>query len=100
MKVRCPWCRAETAWEGNPWRPFCSERCRLLDLGAWASGRYAIPGPPVEEEQCAEAQTELGMPASRREPPGAVPTQGPGPLRGSERPPRRKPGAGETEDTP
>jgi len=28
----------------NPWRPFCSERCRLLDLGAWLFERHAIPG--------------------------------------------------------
>jgi endogenous inhibitor of DNA gyrase (YacG/DUF329 family) len=41
--VRCPTCRTEVPWEGNPYRPFCSERCRLIDLGAWAEGRYRIP---------------------------------------------------------
>jgi len=30
----------------NPHRPFCSERCRLLDLGNWATERYRLPGPP------------------------------------------------------
>jgi endogenous inhibitor of DNA gyrase (YacG/DUF329 family) len=37
-------------WEGNPDRPFCSERCRLIDLGAWASERYRIPGEAVAPE--------------------------------------------------
>lgn len=38
-----------TAWEDNPWRPFCSERCKMLDLSAWASERYRIAGEPVPE---------------------------------------------------
>ena len=42
--IKCPVCRKETAWEDNPFRPFCSERCRLLDLGKWASENYRIPG--------------------------------------------------------
>jgi len=29
------------------WRPFCSERCRLIDLGRWLGGDYRIPGPPA-----------------------------------------------------
>jgi hypothetical protein len=41
--VRCPSCRTEVAWEGNPFRPFCSERCRDVDLGAWLTERYRIP---------------------------------------------------------
>jgi endogenous inhibitor of DNA gyrase (YacG/DUF329 family) len=47
-EVRCPTCRQLTAWEGNPSRPFCSERCKLRDLGNWASEGYRIPGPPGE----------------------------------------------------
>ncbi len=43
-KVKCPICKKETAWQDNPFRPFCSERCRLLDLGKWASENYRIPG--------------------------------------------------------
>jgi endogenous inhibitor of DNA gyrase (YacG/DUF329 family) len=31
------------------WRPFCSERCKLLDLARWANGDYRIPGDPMEE---------------------------------------------------
>jgi hypothetical protein len=48
--VRCPICRREVAWEGNPHRPFCSDRCRVIDLGAWADERYRIPGEPAPSE--------------------------------------------------
>jgi hypothetical protein len=44
MKVRCPYCRKETTWEENPFRPFCSERCRLIDLGQWAAEEYRLAG--------------------------------------------------------
>ena len=46
--VACPTCgtRALYAPE-NEWRPFCSERCRLIDLGAWASEAYRIPERPA-----------------------------------------------------
>ena len=44
MKIKCPHCGAETAWQENPFRPFCSERCQLIVLGAWVSGEYRIPG--------------------------------------------------------
>jgi endogenous inhibitor of DNA gyrase (YacG/DUF329 family) len=47
-EVRCPTCRRQTTWDGNPHRPFCSERCRVLDLGNWATGRYRITGPPAD----------------------------------------------------
>ena len=48
MTVKCPTCRKDTAWENNPHRPFCSERCKLVDLGAWADERYRIPGEELE----------------------------------------------------
>jgi len=42
--VDCPFCGRRTEFgPGNRWRPFCSERCRSLDLGAWASESYRIP---------------------------------------------------------
>ena len=49
---KCPRCKTETAWEGNPDRPFCSEKCRLIDLGRWADGEYRIPteDAPMSEE--------------------------------------------------
>jgi endogenous inhibitor of DNA gyrase (YacG/DUF329 family) len=45
--VACPQCSTRVEWsDANPNRPFCSERCRLLDLGAWASERYRVPAQP------------------------------------------------------
>jgi hypothetical protein len=44
--VRCPICRKVVVWTDNPDRPFCCERCRLIDLARWADGSYAMPGPP------------------------------------------------------
>lgn len=44
-RVRCPQCGAMSEYAtDNPSRPFCSERCKLIDLGAWAEERYSIPG--------------------------------------------------------
>jgi endogenous inhibitor of DNA gyrase (YacG/DUF329 family) len=51
MKIICPVCKNITTWEENPFRPFCSERCRLIDLGAWASEEYRVPGKPLEEKE-------------------------------------------------
>jgi len=45
--LRCPSCRTPIVWSGNPHRPFCSQRCRIVDLGAWADDRYRVPGDPV-----------------------------------------------------
>ena len=42
--VACPTCGTEVPWvPENKFRPFCSERCKLIDLGAWASESYRIP---------------------------------------------------------
>jgi endogenous inhibitor of DNA gyrase (YacG/DUF329 family) len=49
--VACPTCGEPTSFGAdNRWRPFCSERCRLIDLGAWASEAYRIPAKPDENE--------------------------------------------------
>lgn len=58
MKIRCPICKKMTTWEENPWRPFCSERCKLIDLGAWASDEYKIPGKKEEEEDEEEKEED------------------------------------------
>jgi uncharacterized protein len=42
--MKCPICRKEVTRE-NPEFPFCSERCRVIDLGNWASGKYVISSP-------------------------------------------------------
>jgi endogenous inhibitor of DNA gyrase (YacG/DUF329 family) len=44
QKIICPICKKKTTWDDNPFRPFCSERCRLIDLGKWASEDYRIAG--------------------------------------------------------
>lgn len=38
----CPHCKKESVWQDNPYRPFCSERCRIMDLGAWANEDYKL----------------------------------------------------------
>ncbi len=48
--VQCPACGRKVAFEpGNRWRPFCSERCKTVDLGAWASGAYVVSASASEE---------------------------------------------------
>jgi endogenous inhibitor of DNA gyrase (YacG/DUF329 family) len=47
-QVKCPTCERELEWESAPHRPFCSERCRLIDLGAWLTEQRGIPGPPAD----------------------------------------------------
>lgn len=43
--VKCPTCEKLTEWKPeNPFRPFCCERCKLIDLGAWADESHRIPG--------------------------------------------------------
>ena len=49
MQVRCPVCKKKTTWEENPSKPFCSERCKLIDLGRWASEEYKVPGELAEK---------------------------------------------------
>ena len=47
--VSCPRCDSQVAWvTANPYRPFCSERCKLIDLGDWAMERYRVP---VQEDK-------------------------------------------------
>jgi endogenous inhibitor of DNA gyrase (YacG/DUF329 family) len=44
--VTCPQCRKEHAWDSaNRYRPFCSERCKLIDLGKWANEEYRVEQP-------------------------------------------------------
>lgn len=51
LQVDCPTCGAPVDWTPeSKFRPFCSHRCRLIDLGAWASEDHAIPGDPLEDE--------------------------------------------------
>ncbi|HUK53485.1 MAG TPA: DNA gyrase inhibitor YacG [Candidatus Binatia bacterium] len=47
--MKCPICANPTSAGKSPEFPFCSERCRLLDLGNWASGRYVVSEPALED---------------------------------------------------
>ncbi|EWH10041.1 hypothetical protein DS2_09622 [Catenovulum agarivorans DS-2] len=48
-KVPCPTCQKKVAWTpANSFRPFCSERCKLIDLGEWASESHKIAGEAVD----------------------------------------------------
>ena len=63
--VACPTCGKSALWTpANDWRPFCSERCKLIDLGAWASEAYRVPiaEPPDPEGPDAAAG---GLPRDR-----------------------------------
>jgi uncharacterized protein len=47
---RCPACGAAVAWRGNPARPFCSVRCKLVDLGGWLDEAYRVAGDAVSPD--------------------------------------------------
>lgn len=50
-KVTCPTCGAQSEYNpGNPYRPFCSQRCKLIDLGQWATESYRIPQTETPEK--------------------------------------------------
>jgi endogenous inhibitor of DNA gyrase (YacG/DUF329 family) len=46
--MKCPICGKPTMWNDNPNRPFCSERCRLIDLGNWSAEEYNISEPVAQ----------------------------------------------------
>lgn len=51
-KITCPTCSKPNTWlPENAFRPFCSDRCKLIDLGEWASETRKIPGAPVDPDQ-------------------------------------------------
>ncbi|MET0282640.1 MAG: DNA gyrase inhibitor YacG [Steroidobacteraceae bacterium] len=54
-RVRCPTCQREVSWTPEfPFRPFCSERCKMVDLGAWFAEERAVPGDAVDPTAPAE----------------------------------------------
>ncbi|VEB35677.1 DNA gyrase inhibitor YacG [Legionella cherrii] len=51
QKIICPKCGKQNTWyPENPFKPFCSDRCKLIDLGEWASENRTIPGKPMDME--------------------------------------------------
>jgi uncharacterized protein len=69
MRHRCPICKIATNSELHADFPFCSEKCRLLDLGAWASEKYTVSEPIFDETEVEElgAQSE-----ARKRPNGTI----------------------------
>lgn len=62
-KVRCPQCKVETIYSPeNEFRPFCSERCRLIDLGEWASETFRVP----DETQKVDIENEQNLPSDEQ----------------------------------
>jgi hypothetical protein len=57
LKLRCPICKKGVK-SGDAEFPFCSDRCRTIDLGKWASGEYVIPSPSDSDEQIRESTPE------------------------------------------
>jgi len=57
--VSCPRCGAQVAWSPqNRYRPFCSERCKLIDLGDWATEKFRVPAEAGKDAPDAEGQDE------------------------------------------
>jgi uncharacterized protein len=47
--VKCPTCGNDAVYgPGNPYRPFCREACKMIDLGAWATEAYRVPAPDTD----------------------------------------------------
>ena len=69
MKHRCPICKTATDSEVHKEFPFCSGRCRLADLGAWASEKYVVSDPVFDEAELEELERETD---ARRKPDDTV----------------------------
>jgi uncharacterized protein len=65
QRVKCPTCQREIDWSQSPYRPFCSERCRLIDLGAWLTEKHAIAGEPAPDEAAPESTGQPDEPPRR-----------------------------------
>ena len=58
--MKCPNCGQPTKWQDNPHRPFCSERCKLIDFGRWANEEYRVPAEAAPEDSPEERGAEEG----------------------------------------
>jgi endogenous inhibitor of DNA gyrase (YacG/DUF329 family) len=63
MEVKCPTCGRAVVWEDQPIGPFCSERCQLLDFGAWADEEFRVPveGADWSEDEISDAGSTNGV---------------------------------------
>jgi endogenous inhibitor of DNA gyrase (YacG/DUF329 family) len=52
--LKCPTCGKPVEWKDNPSRPFCSERCKLIDFSRWANEEYLVPGQKIDSVEIGE----------------------------------------------
>ncbi|HEV3469379.1 MAG TPA: DNA gyrase inhibitor YacG [Pyrinomonadaceae bacterium] len=68
--MKCPTCHQPTTYQNNPFRPFCSERCKLIDFGAWVNEEYAVPSdepaPSLEETDKNSEPSDTGQSRARQ----------------------------------
>jgi hypothetical protein len=58
--IQCPRCGKKNTWlPDNAFRPFCSERCKLIDLGEWADEKHRVPGEPANPNELPDEDTEV-----------------------------------------
>ncbi|HJZ79028.1 MAG TPA: DNA gyrase inhibitor YacG [Pyrinomonadaceae bacterium] len=57
---KCPTCGKQVEWNDNPWRPFCAERCKLIDFDKWTSEEYRVPGQRINPAEIAEPTARRG----------------------------------------
>lgn len=63
LMVACPHCHKKIIYStNNPFRPFCSERCKLLDLGAWANEEITLAGKDVNSDEDADLLNDPNLP--------------------------------------
>jgi len=56
--VKCPTCQRPVPWTAEqPYKPFCSERCRLIDLGEWVMEEKRIAGEPLSQDEDSDSDT-------------------------------------------
>jgi endogenous inhibitor of DNA gyrase (YacG/DUF329 family) len=67
MKYECPICKKITDSGTDAHFPFCSERCRMLDLGAWAAEKYVVSDPIFDEEEIPEADRRALRQGARKD---------------------------------
>lgn len=56
LEVKCPTCDKKFNYYDSEFRPFCCEKCRLIDLGQWFSESYAVPAQKLSEEELSELE--------------------------------------------
>lgn len=58
-RIKCPTCKKQGAWFSGPFGPFCSHRCKLVDLGKWLGEEHRV-SEPLPPDQLPASESELG----------------------------------------